>query len=166
MNQNALEMLAAAANDVIGNHENATPKTFATWKETRHDDDFELHSTIAYLRSEGHEVDESLLSAYAELHLNHSPLLLAGMPDITPWLICLDRVFDDYDSFAPLRVEPRFIEIFTFTTPAFSNDRKLAFLEVWTEDGRYAQMGFWWWLQMRSTGGVWSVDWKNMHAIS
>jgi hypothetical protein len=88
---------------------------------------------------------------------------LAG---IVPWIDCLDHAFVDYSSFNLLRVQPKYRGILTFTTPAFSDGGKLAFLEVWTEDGRFEQMGWWIWLQMRKTDAGWSLDWKRWHTMS
>lgn len=163
---NPLDMLSVAAPAVLGNLEYARPKTYATWQETRRDDRFEPHATISTLRSKRYAVDDELLINYAAIHQQHSPLSLAKINKSLPWLTAVNRVFEGYQSFAPLQAEAQFIAIFTFTTPAFSQDNKLAFLEVWTEDGRYARMGAWWWLQMRLTPTGWSVDWKYMHTMS
>jgi hypothetical protein len=144
-----------------------TPKSYATWNETTQDEEFEHpESTSKYLRGEGFEVDEELLFAYRDVHRHHTPVALAEIAKRAPWLACLDVAFVNYQSFRPLRVHPEYRGIITFTTPAVARNGKLAFLELWTEDGRYAQMGFWWWLQMRMTDDKWSVEWKHMHALS
>lgn len=166
MPSSIVELLAAAATDIVGSAANLAPLSCATWCETRHDDDFDADSAIKYLRVEGRDVDESLIHAYQEVHRHHTSVSVSEITTFAPWIDCLNRAFVEYASFRPLRVEPRYIEIITFTTPAISDDGTLAFLELWTENGSHAQMGVWWWLQMRRTDGPWTLHWKHMHAIS
>ena len=166
MNRPVVEMLTAAAVDNVGGTPDPRPLSYATWNETRHDDEFEPDSAIRYLRSEGHDVDESLLHAYFNVHRQHEPSPLSDIAAVAPWIECLDDAFVDYQSFKPLRKNTRYSEILTFSTPAWSDDGTLAFFELWTENGRYAQMGFWWWVQMRLTDSGWMLDWKNMHSLS
>lgn len=161
-----LDMLSVATPAVLGNLEYASPRTYATWQETRRDDLFEPHATISLLRAKRFAVHDELLIAYAAIQKQHTPLSLAKINKLLRWLTAVNTAFVGYQSFVPLRAEARYIAIFTFTTPAFSQDGNLAFLEVWTEDGRYTRMGAWWWLQMRLTSTGWSVDWKYMHAMS
>jgi hypothetical protein len=163
---NPLALLSVAAPAVLGNLEYARPKTYATWQETRRDDYFEPHATISSLRLKGYAVDDELLIAYASIHQQHSPLSLANINRFLPGLTSVNSPLVGYQSLAPPQAEARFIAIFTFTTPAFSRDGKSAFLEVWTEDGQYARMGPWWWLQMRLSPAGWTVDWKYLHTMS
>ena len=166
MNRSVVEMLATAAREVVVGHAKASPLFYATWSETTRDPDFEPKSTIRLLRSEGCDVDDSLIHRYAELHQEHSTISLIGIDEFAPWLIGLDRTFVDYDSFRSLRAEFRFVEVLTFTTPAVSDDGRCAFLEIWTEDGRHSHRGCWYWLQLRRADFGWKLDWKNLHALS
>jgi hypothetical protein len=164
--EHALDLLVAAAECVVPNPEALKPRSFATWVSTRQDDDFDADSSIPYLRREGTDVDESLLRRYGRLHRMPNSVDLRGITSIAPWIECLDVPFVEYASFAKIRENPRFVEILTFTTPAVTESGDAAFLEVWTEDGRYPQMGLWWWIQMGRTDGRWTPVWKHMHAIS
>lgn len=167
MSKDTIEMLVAAVVDYIGDSSSARDLSYATWRETRHKDDFNPKLTNRYLRSEGCEVNEQLLHTYSEIHHHyHSPVLLTNITKQAPWIDCVDQAFVNYDSFESLRTNPKYVEIFTFTTPAFTNDRRIAFFELWAEDGRYSQMGSWWWVQMRLSDSGWKVDWKSMFAIS
>jgi hypothetical protein len=161
-----LDLLAAAAEHVIPTQSVRKPNSYATWRATRHDDEFDAESSIRYLRSEGIDVDDRLLRRYAQVHADHNGITLQELPKIAPWIDRLDEPFIEYASFRKLRETPRYIEIITFTTPAISEDGESGFLELWTEDGRYAQMGSWWWVQMRLKDDNWTVDWMNLHAIS
>lgn len=161
-----LNALAAAAEYVVPNQTARKPNSYATWIATRHDDEFDAESSIRYLRSEGIDVDDQFLRRYAQVHADHHAITLQELPKIAPWIDRLGDPFIEYASFRKLRETPRYIEIITFTTPAFSEDGELGFLELWIEDGRYAQMGSWWWIQMRLQNCRWIVDWMNLHAIS
>jgi hypothetical protein len=97
-------------------------------------------------------VDESLLRSYARIHKSHTAIDLRGVAEMAPWIECLDDPFVEYASFRKLRENPHYIGILTFTTPAISDNGDVAFLEVWTEDGRFAQMGTWWWVDMAKRG--------------
>ncbi|WP_417740622.1 hypothetical protein [Rosistilla oblonga] len=166
MNLPIVEVLSVAAAKVVGGTRQPPPLSCATWNKTRHDDEFEPSSAIRYLRSEHIDVDESLLHAYFDTHRQHESASLVGITDVAPWMDCLDNSFHDRQSFTPLREKSRYSQIFTFSTPAWSDDGTLAFFEVWTESGRLAQMGVWWWVQMRLRDSSWVLDWKNMHSIS
>ncbi len=166
MTSAVLDLLVAAAEHVIPSETARETKSYATWRATRHDDDFEVESSIRYLRTEGDGFDELLLRRYAQLHANHTAIDLGELPTVAPWIDRLDDPFVEYASFRKLRESPRYVEIITFTTPAISENGKVGFLELWTEDGRYAQMGFWWWVQLRLKDDRWTLDWMNMHAIS
>lgn len=144
----------------------APASRYCTWKTTRWDDDFDFPTTLRYLRAEGDDPDEMLLQRYAALHKQHKPIDLSGIHELASWIDALEDDFVNYSSFRRVRAAFTYSKIVTFTTPAISESEDLAFLELWTEDGRYAQMGYWWWLQMRLTNGSWRVDWKNMHAMS
>jgi len=166
MHSAVLDLLVAAAEHVIPSEAQRKPKSYATWRETRQDDEFDVESSIQYLRNEGDHVDERLLHRYAQIHLNHTAFDLREITTIAPWIDRIADPFVDYASFRKLREAPRYIEVITFTTPAISENGEVGFLELWTEDGRYAQMGFWWWVQMRRKDGRWALDWMNMHSIS
>ncbi len=161
-----LDLLVAAAEHVIPTETAREPNSYATWRATRHDDEFDAESSIRYLRREGNNVDDALLHRYTQIHADHTAIDLRELPTIAPWIDRLDDAFIEYASFRKLRETPRYIEILTFTTPAISENGELGFLELWTEDGRYAQMGCWWWVQMRLKDGRWTLDWMNMHSIS
>ncbi|MBL8872485.1 MAG: hypothetical protein JNK90_22100 [Planctomycetaceae bacterium] len=163
MDNTPLSIFAAAAQHLVV----GTPTSrCCTWRTTRWDDDFDLSSTLRYLRAEGDDPDELLLQRYAALHEQHITIDLAGIGKQASWIELLEDEFVDYASFRHIRETNAYSTIVTFTTPAISDSKDLAFLELWTEDGRYAQMGCWWWLQMRLTSRGWNVDWKNMHAMS
>jgi hypothetical protein len=159
-------LLAAAAEHVVPSDRARKPLSYATWNATRQDDEFDLESTCRYLTAKGINVDEALLRRYARIHESHVAIDLCGLTAIAPWIECLDEPFVEYSSFRKLRETPRYVEILTFTTPAISEEGDSGFLEVWTEDGRYAQMGSWWWIQLQLKYGRWTLDWMNIHAMS
>ena len=158
------DILISAAESVLPDPATLQPSSYATWASTRREDEFDAASVIRYLRREGHEPHEALLTQYGKLSRN-----VIGLREINtfaPWLECVGTRFVNYASFQQLRETPRFVEILTFTTPAVSPARDLAFLEVWTEDGRYPEMGMWWWIHLRYTKEGWRPDWRHIHAIS
>ncbi|MFM7517889.1 MAG: hypothetical protein ACKO3V_13180 [Pirellula sp.] len=158
-----LSVIVAAAQHLVAG---VPASRYCTWKTTRWDDEFDLPTTLRYLRAESDNPDELLLQQYADLHKQHEPIELAGIHTLAPWIDSLEHDFIDYSSFRLTRENMTYSTIATFTTPAVSESNDQAFLEVWTEDGRYAQMGFWWWLQLRFTRTGWIVEWENMHSIS
>ncbi|MEZ6096004.1 MAG: hypothetical protein R3C03_17570 [Pirellulaceae bacterium] len=121
--------------------------------QRRDEDDFNASSVIKYLKREGHDVEETLVQKYGES--SPEPIPLREIESIAPWIECLPESFVEYQSFRQLRENPKYIEILTFTTPVLTDTRDVAFLEVWEEDGRYSNMGTWWWMQMRLADGSW-----------
>lgn len=141
MGKTALEMLAAAAESVVWEKpETLRPASYATWDFTCPEDEFDLATAIPYLRREGYDVDEELLCSYSQQ--NRKPIGTRGISLVAPWIECVGLAFVDYASFRQLGETPRYVGILTFTTPVISERGDSAFLEVCTEDGRYAQVGF------------------------
>jgi len=157
-------VIAASALSVIPETSEFRPASYATWASTRDEDDFDATGVIDYLKREGRDVVESLIHKYGES--NPTPVALQEIESIAPWIECLPVSFVEYQSFRQLRENPKYIEILTFTTPVLADTNDLAFLEVWEEDGRYSNMGTWWWMQMRLVDGSWKPDWQQIHAIS
>ncbi len=164
MRNHAINVIAASALSVIPDTFGFKTASYATWATTREEDDFDAARIIDYLKREGRAVEESLLQKYGESSPTQIPLL--ELSAMAPWIECLPASFVDYKSFQPLRKIPKYIEILTFTTPVFADSQDLAFLEVWEEDGRYSNMGTWWWMQMHRVDGAWKPDWQHVHAIS
>ena len=166
MDAGILHLLIAAATTTISDIQILKPRSYATWKETRRDLEFDSDGTLQFLRKNGHDVKDSLIHKYRDIHKKHKPISLSGISKLAPWLHSLDESFKSYSSMRALRRVTKYTEIMTFTTPAVSSDGTVAFLELWTEDGQYAQMGSWYWLQMRLKNHAWFLDWRPMHSIS
>jgi hypothetical protein len=149
---------------VLPSNSELKPASHATWLATRTDDNFDAARVIGNLKRARHFVDESLLQQYGQS--GQPPINLKEVSLLAPWLESLSFPFVDYESFAKIRDKPRYVSILTFTTPAIACTGDVAFLEVWTEDGRHANMGAWWWIQMRLDEGIWKSDWKHIRAIS
>lgn len=160
-----LELLVAAA-EFLPIATPQKPKSYATWCETCHDSQFEVESTIRYLRRKRIECDELLLHQYAQTHANHTAFDLRRITKIAPWIDRLDDSFVNYASIRKLHKASCHVGIITFTTPAISKTGDVGFLEVWTEDGRKPQMGSARWLQLRRKQDRWTLDWMHMFRIS
>jgi hypothetical protein len=159
-----LDVIVAAALSVLPDRSELKPRSYATWHSTRTDDYFDAARALEYLKRERYAADESLLHRYGQP--NQPPINLDNIASIAPWIESLGIPFVEYTSFAKIRKVPRYIGILTFTMPVISEAGEAAFVEVWTEDGRYSQMGMWWWIQLRFEEGTWTSDWRHVHAIS
>jgi hypothetical protein len=154
VNQPVLDIFVAAAESIVPAPTTSKPDAYATWMSTREDEFFNAESSARFLRRAGTTVDDSLLQQYAQVNRRSDPVDLRGITLVAPWIACLNVPFIDYSSFRKFREPPRYEGILTFTTPAISAPGDVAFFELWTEDGTYAQMGSWQWVQMRCKHGI------------